>query len=426
MDAREKIFNAFLEKRLVTTDSRNIPSGSLFFALKGENFNGNAFATDALAQGAAYAIVDEVFNEGGFDEQLIVVNDALKALQNLAADYRNTFQFPVLAITGSNGKTTTKELVREVIAKKFKVYATEGNLNNHIGVPLTMLRVPADCEFAIIEMGANHQKEIALYCDIVHPDFGLITNIGKAHLEGFGGVEGIIKGKGELFDSLRANKKIGFVNTELPHLTSMIQTMNHVAYGFNADPFRIEIMKETPTLDFRFSVNAGATYIHCLTQLAGTYNLYNIASAIAIGNYFQIADHEIADAIAAYNPSNNRSQLWNSGKNHVILDAYNANPSSMEVALRNLVHFENSFFILGDMFELGEYCKQEHERIVNLAKELNLDGYFVGEFFSEVYAKSFISVEALRAFLISNPVENKTLLLKGSRGMRLEQLKDLL
>lgn len=426
MDAREKIFNAFLEKRLVTTDSRNIPSGSLFFALKGENFNGNAFATQALAQGAAYAVVDEVLSEGSLDQRLIVVDDALKALQNLAADYRNTFQFPVLAITGSNGKTTTKELIREVIAKKFKVYATEGNLNNHIGVPLTILRVPADCEFAIIEMGANHQKEIASYCKVACPDYGLITNIGKAHLEGFGGVEGIIKGKGELFDSLRANKKMGFVNTELPHLTGMIQTMNHVAYGFNADPFRIEIVKETPTLDFRFSVNAGATYIHCLTQMAGTYNLYNIASAIAIGNYFQIGDQEIADAIAAYNPTNNRSQLWNSGKNHVILDAYNANPSSMEVALRNLVHFENPFFILGDMFELGEYCKQEHERIVNLAMELNLDGYFVGEFFSQVHAKSFVSVEALRAFLISNDIENKTLLLKGSRGMRLEQLKDLL
>lgn len=426
MDAREKIFNAFLEKRIVTTDSRNIPSGSLFFALKGENFNGNEFAEQALAHGASFAIVDEVFGEGSTDERLIVVDDALKSLQFLAADYRNTFQFPVLAITGSNGKTTTKELIREVIAKKFKVYATEGNLNNHIGVPLTILRVPADCEFAIIEMGANHQKEIASYCEVARPDFGLITNIGKAHLEGFGGVEGIIKGKGELFDSLRANKKIGFVNTELPHLTGMIQSMDHVAYGFQTDPFRIEIVKEAPTLNFRFSINAGATFTSCSTQLAGTYNLFNIASAIAIGNYFEIGEQEIANAIAAYNPTNNRSQLWDSGRNKVILDAYNANPSSVEVALRNLVHFDDPFFILGDMFELGDYCKQEHERIVNLALELNLEGYFVGEFYSQAYAKSFNSVEALRAFLVSNAIENKTLLLKGSRGMRLEQLKDLL
>jgi UDP-N-acetylmuramoyl-tripeptide--D-alanyl-D-alanine ligase len=426
MDARKKIFNAFLEKRLVTTDSRNIASGSLFFALKGENFNGNAFATHALAQGAAYAIVDKVFNEGSFDERLIVVDDALKALQDLAADYRNTFQFPVLAITGSNGKTTTKELIREVIARKFKVYATEGNLNNHIGVPLTILRVPSDCEFAIIEMGANHQKEIASYCEIASPDFGLITNIGKAHLEGFGGVEGIIKGKGELFDSLRANKKMGFVNIELPHLANMIQTMNHVAYGFNTDPFRIEIMKEAPTLDFRFSVNAGETYTRCLTQLAGTYNLFNMASAIAIGNYFQIEEKEISDAISDYNPTNNRSQLWESGNNCVILDAYNANPSSMEVALRNLVHFDNPFFILGDMFEMGEYCFQEHERIVALTKELKLNGYFVGEFFKQVCAESFLTTADLRDFVSENPIRNKTLLLKGSRGMRLEQLKDLL
>jgi UDP-N-acetylmuramoyl-tripeptide--D-alanyl-D-alanine ligase len=426
MEAREIIYQSFLENAVVTTDSRNVPKGALFFALKGENFNGNKFATQAIEGGASLAIVDEEIETPTFKDKIILVQDALKALQNLAADYRKLFKFPVLAITGSNGKTTTKELIREVIAKKYKVYATEGNLNNHIGVPLTILRVPLDCEFAIIEMGANHQGEIASYCEVANPDFGLITNIGKAHLEGFGGVAGIIKGKGELFDSLRANDKMGFVNIELPHLPEMIQSMKHVAYGFNTGAFRLKVVNEAPTLKFQFSVNEGRDYTTCQTQLAGTYNLYNMASAIAIGNYFNIEIDEIASAISCYNPTNNRSQLWESGQNKVILDAYNANPSSMEVALRNLVYFENPFFIVGDMFELGEYSKQEHERIVKLANDLKLNGYFVGEYFKQVHHESFLNSEELRVFLQSNPIRNKTLLLKGSRGMRLEQLKDLL
>lgn len=254
MEAREIIYQSFLENAVVTTDSRNVPKGALFFALKGENFNGNKFATQAIEGGASLAIVDEEIETPTFKDKIILVQDALKALQNLAADYRKLFKFPVLAITGSNGKTTTKELIREVIAKKYKVYATEGNLNNHIGVPLTILRVPLDCEFAIIEMGANHQGEIASYCEVANPDFGLITNIGKAHLEGFGGVAGIIKGKGELFDSLRANDKMGFVNIELPHLPEMIQSMKHVAYGFNTGAFRLKVVNEAPTLKFQFSV----------------------------------------------------------------------------------------------------------------------------------------------------------------------------
>ncbi|MFM7769137.1 MAG: UDP-N-acetylmuramoyl-tripeptide--D-alanyl-D-alanine ligase, partial [Bacteroidota bacterium] len=325
MKKLEVIFNAFLNNQIVCTDTRSIAAGCIYFALKGERFNGNEFAAKALELGASVVVVDEEVEALQNDSRVIVVEDSLRALQDLAKLYRKTFQFPVLAITGSNGKTTTKELIREVLSKKFKVYATEGNLNNHIGVPLSLLRVPKNCEFAIIEMGANHQGEIASYCEIALPDYGLITNIGKAHLEGFGGVPGIIKGKGELFDSLRERGKVAFVNIELPHLESMIKGMNYTAYGFEQDGMQIQLMKESPTISFIFKTGNSLVWQECETNLAGTYNLYNVASAIAVGRYFEVEMNLISDAITSYAPNNNRSQLWKSDNNEVILDAYNAN-----------------------------------------------------------------------------------------------------
>jgi len=426
MKKLEVIFNAFLNNQIVCTDTRSIAAGCIYFALKGERFNGNEFAAKALELGASVVVVDEEVEALQNDSRVIVVEESLRALQDLAKLYRKTFQFPVLAITGSNGKTTTKELIREVLSKKFKVYATEGNLNNHIGVPLSLLRVPKNCEFAIIEMGANHQREIASYCEIALPDYGLITNIGKAHLEGFGGVPGIIKGKGELFDSLRERGKMAFVNIELPHLESMIKGMNYTAYGFEQDGMQIQLMKESPTISFRFKTGNSLVWQECETNLAGTYNLYNVASAIAVGRYFEVEMNLISDAITSYAPNNNRSQLWKSGNNEVILDAYNANPSSMEAALMNLASFENAYFILGDMFELGEYSSEEHFKIIQLSERLELEGVFVGEQFASHPCKSFKNVEDLHRELSLHPIRGKTILLKGSRGMQLEQLKGLL
>lgn len=420
----EFIFQKFLEVRRVTTDTRNVQQNDIFFALKGENFNGNHFAQQALEARASLVVVDE--NVAVKSERIVQVSDSLKALQELAKRYRETFRFPVIGITGSNGKTTTKELMREVLKAKFKTFATHGNLNNHIGVPLSLLSVPADCEIAIIEMGANHQKEIASYCEYAMPNYGVITNIGKAHLEGFGGVEGIIKGKGELFDYVSASKGICLVNTELAHLDAMAERVPHKKYGFKSGGFHLEIVAEHPTLSFEFSTPSDATVHVCHSQMAGTYNLYNMATAIAIGHEFGVSSELMCGAIAAYVPENNRSQWWDSGKNKVILDAYNANPSSMEAALINLSKMENTFFILGDMFELGEHAEEEHMKIVELSKQLNLQGVFVGKEFSRIGATSILDAGSAIAFLKENEVKGKVVLLKGSRGMRLEQLKEVI
>ena len=420
----ELIFQKFLEVRHVTTDTRNVRTSDIFFALKGDNFNGNHFAQQALDAGAALVIVDE---EVGFSsERLVRVESSLAALQALSKRYRETFAFPVIGITGSNGKTTTKELMREVLGMKYKTFATHGNLNNHIGVPLSLLSVPADCEIAIIEMGANHQKEIASYCEYAMPDYGIITNIGKAHLEGFGGVEGIIKGKGELFDYVSSHEGLCLVNTELAHLDKMSEQIQHKKYGFNSGGFHLEIISEHPTLSFEFSAPGENEKHFCHSQMAGTYNLYNMATAIAVGHEFGVASDLMCKAIASYTPENNRSQWWDSGKNKVILDAYNANPSSMEAALMNLSKMENTFFIIGDMFEMGEYAEEEHRKIYELTKELGLQGIFIGKEFQSVGATELLNAQNALEYLRLNEVKGKIVLLKGSRGMRLEQLKEVI
>jgi UDP-N-acetylmuramoyl-tripeptide--D-alanyl-D-alanine ligase len=420
----EFIFQKYLESRSVTTDTRNVQPHDIFFALKGENFNGNQFAQQALDAGASLVVVDEEL--GYVSERIVRVENSLVALQALAKRYRETFSFPVFGITGSNGKTTTKELMREVLRMKYKTFATHGNLNNHIGVPLSLLAVPADCEMAIIEMGANHQKEIASYCEYAMPNYGVITNIGKAHLEGFGGVEGIIKGKGELFDYVSAHNGLCLVNTELQHLGEMSERIQHKKYGFKSGGFHLEIVAEHPTLSFEFSTPANDGKFICHAQMAGTYNLYNMATAIAVGHEFGVSSELMCKAIANYSPENNRSQWWDSGKNKVILDAYNANPSSMEAALINLSKMENTFFIIGDMFEMGDYSHEEHMKIFNLTKELGLEGIFIGKEFQSVGATDLINAQEASAYLKLNEVKGRIVLLKGSRGMRLEQLKEVI
>ena len=410
--------------RSVTTDTRNVQKNDIFFALKGDNFNGNLFAQQALDSGASLVIVDEDVNVPS--DRIVRVENSLHTLQALAKRYRGTFTFPVIGITGSNGKTTTKELMREVLSMKYKTFATHGNLNNHIGVPLSLLAVPTDCEMAIIEMGANHQEEIASYCEYAMPDYGVITNIGKAHLEGFGGVEGIIKGKGELFDYVNSHGGMCLVNTELVHLNTMAESIQHKKYGFKTGGFHLQTLAEHPTLSFEFSTPSDNTIHSCHAQMAGTYNLFNMATAIAVGYEFGVPADLMCKAISSYTPENNRSQWWDSGRNKVILDAYNANPSSMEAALLNLSKMENTFFIIGDMFEMGDYSHEEHLKIFNLTKGLGLEGIFIGKEFQGVGATDLIDAQEALSYLKLNEVKGRIVLLKGSRGMRLEQLKEVI
>lgn len=425
---QDQIFKQFLQVKSVSTDTRKIESGTIYFALKGDNFNGNLFALQALEKGATMVVVDEDISTN--DNRIIKVDNALIALQQLALSYRKQFEIPFLAITGSNGKTTTKELVRDVLAKKYRVHATTGNLNNHIGIPLTLLSIPEDCEFAIIEMGANHQQEIASYCLFTEPTFGLITNMGKAHLEGFGGEAGVVKGKKELFDYLALHKGKAFVNIELPKLRESASENEVVPYGFEQSNFELKLLRENPAVSYEFIHNGKPT--KATTNLVGAYNLYNIATAIAVGQYFGVKESDIHAAISTYKPDNNRSQLLNTANNSVIMDAYNANPSSMGYALLSLSNQEAGapFFIVGDMRELGETSVEEHKKILELAHELSLDGIIIGQHFSEASHgfsfQNFPDLNAAADYLKRNPIKGKTILLKGSRGMHLEDLVPLL
>jgi UDP-N-acetylmuramoyl-tripeptide--D-alanyl-D-alanine ligase len=317
----QRIFEHFLNVRSVTTDTRKINPGDIFFALKGGNFNGNTFAAKALEMGASMVVIDEP--QTPHDERMVLVKDVLTALQQLAKLYRESLHIPFLAITGSNGKTTTKELIRDVLAQRYRVSATIGNLNNHIGVPLTLLAIPADCELAIVEMGANHQGEIRSYCEYALPTHALITNMGKAHLEGFGGEEGVVKGKKELYDFTHARGGVIFVNTDLEKLKRSSEGMSITAYSSNA----LECVSESPALVYAH-VHEGVRMVYS-TQLAGAYNLYNIASAIAVGEHFGVSNEKIHAAICAYTPENNRSQIKRTERNTLIMDAYNANPTSL-------------------------------------------------------------------------------------------------
>ncbi|MFV0217121.1 UDP-N-acetylmuramoyl-tripeptide--D-alanyl-D-alanine ligase [Empedobacter falsenii] len=422
-----KIFEQFLKSKNVTTDTRNISKDCIFFALKGANFNGNTFAQEAINQGAMLAIVDEKEYENN-SQNIFLVHNALETLQDLARMYRKHLQIPFIGLTGSNGKTTTKELISAVLKEKFKTHYTFGNLNNHIGVPLTILSIPEDTEIAVIEMGANHQKEIELLASISQPDFGYITNFGKAHLEGFGGIEGVIKGKSELYDFLRANKKTAFVNYNDPIQVEKTADINRITFSNqNNTDVQIELIENKTEY---LAVKYKNLDIH--SHLTGNYNFSNISCAIAIGQYFGIDAESIKNGIENYFPSNNRSQIINKENYKIVMDAYNANPSSMEASLNNFVKFEGSkTIIIGDMFELGDEAKTEHQRVLDLAERLNFDQIFIlGHHFSETITtnpnvKKFEDRKAFEKYLIDNPIKTKNILIKGSHGMRLDLLENI-
>lgn len=418
-----EIHRLFLECNSISTDTRKIENNSMFVALKGENFDANTFAEEALVKGAKYVIIDNPTY--AVSDKTILVENSLTALQQLATYHREFLKIPIVALTGSNGKTTTKELIHVVLAKKFKTKATKGNLNNHIGVPLTLLSFSKETEIGIVEMGANHQKEIEFLCEIAKPDYGYITNFGKAHLEGFGGVEGVIKGKSEMYTYLKTHNKTVFVN-----LDDAIQ--NDKTTDFNRITFS---QKDTSANVFINEVSANpfvkikTLNTEIKSHLIGLYNANNINAAITIGNHFGISASEIKEAIESYIPENNRSQLITKNSNEIILDAYNANPSSMKVALENFMQLDktNKIAILGDMYELGEESLAEHKHIVDFVAENNsLECYFVGKDFfkNKIEKPNFHFHENFEQFtkaLENKNWRNNTILIKGSRGMALER-----
>lgn len=420
----EQLYTVFRQHPSVQTDTRKLQPGDLFFALKGPSFNGNAFAEKALASGAAYAVIDEAAYQ--LNDRCILVDDVLTTLQQLALHHRKQFNIPFIAITGSNGKTTTKELVYAVLSSTYKTYTTQGNLNNHIGIPLTLLSVKPDAEIAVIEMGANHQKEIESYCKYTLPTHGIITNCGKAHLEGFGGVEGVRKGKGELYDNLKANNGTAFVMWDYDYLQQMSQGIQTVIkYGTTHADIEGTVIKSEPFLEVQLTKGI---LIDCIkTQLVGAYNLPNVLVAATVGNYFNIPAAVIKNAVEAYAPSNSRSQLIEQGTNKIILDAYNANPSSMRLAIENLGRMEgkNKIALLGAMAELGTESIAEHEGIINLLKEQHFaEVVLVGGDFQKI-AHPFTVLEnaaAAQQWLQAKAPQHAIILIKGSRSMQMEKV----
>jgi UDP-N-acetylmuramoyl-tripeptide--D-alanyl-D-alanine ligase len=433
----EKIYGLFLEAgNKVCTDTRSIQKGALFFALKGASFNANTFAAQAIEQGCSYAIIDEEKYVAG--HQTIFVPDVLKALQQLANYHRRQFNIPFLAITGSNGKTTNKELAHAVLSKKYNTLATIGNLNNHIGVPLTLLRLNKAHEFAIIEMGANHQGEIDELCRIAEPDFGMITNIGKAHLEGFGGIEGVKKGKSELYRYIKGKGGKVFINGDDEVLYGLAMENDKITYGCKKLYDVIgKDCNSLETVSFKFTTRYGekdwGKIEQIQTKITGTYNFINCLAAACIGVYFKVNEADIASALEDYVPSMNRSQFVKTEKNTIILDAYNANPNSMRAAIDNFAGYNaaKKLVLLGDMFELGEYSVEEHKKVIELLKEKQLfNAILVGKAFSDLAAisefKSFKTTEECKAYLRSENIKDHTVLIKGSRGMKMESLQEVL
>tara|TARA_R100001369_G_scaffold89527_1_gene127260 strand:- start:6428 stop:7702 length:1275 start_codon:yes stop_codon:yes gene_type:complete len=421
----EHLHQLFLEFPLVCTDTRKISPNCIFFALKGDNFNGNTYAAQALEKGASYAIVDE--EEFAGHDKAILVNNVLNTLQELSRFHRNYCKAKVIGLTGSNGKTTTKELITAVLSRKYKTIATKGNLNNHIGVPLTLLSITPDTEMAIVEMGANHLKEIEFLCKLAMPDFGYITNFGKAHLEGFGSEEGVIKGKSELYDYLTNHDKSIFFNADDPiQKEKLSNVIKKFGYSQNkSEFFRIKLVGADPFV--KISVDD----IQITTQLVGSYNFTNCCAAILIGKYFNVELDEIKRGIEDYIPQNNRSQIINKNGHHIILDAYNANPTSMKAALENFQQLKADYKIafLGDMFELGKTAENEHQEISNIATNMKFDQVFlIGENFFKTKSdlRKFKSFDHLRETLNNKTLKNATILIKGSRGMALERILDLL
>ena len=423
----EQLYSKFLECSGITSDTRSITPGSLFIALKGPNFNANAFASEALQKGALYAVVDDP--SVATDERYLIVKDGLKALQQLGLHHRRQFNIPIIGITGTNGKTTTKELVHAVLHEDRPTLATSGNLNNHIGVPLTLLRLKKEHSIAIIEMGANKIGDIAELTVLAEPTHGCITNIGKAHLEGFGSYEGVITAKTEMFSFIDQHKGTLFVNADDPLLMAESKGLMRSTYGSRipAD-LRGTIAGNGPFLGITYIGKDGKEYA-VQTKLIGAYNFSNAMLAIAIGQYFDVPDSRIAEALAAYSPSNNRSQYTDTGKNQLILDAYNANPTSMVAALENFAAMKSErprTVILGDMRELGAVSSSEHKAIVTLVDRLNLNAIFVGIEFENVLEnanhKHYSTASELLAELEENPVTGELVLIKGSRGIKLEMI----
>ncbi len=432
----EELYHLYLKANSqISTDTRNLKLGSMFFALKGQNFNANEFAKTSLDQGCSFAVVDE---EGYANiPNVYLVENTLKSLQSLANYHRKTLSIPILAVTGSNGKTTNKELIKAVLSQKFKTLATIGNLNNHIGVPLTLLSISKDHEFAIIEMGANHQGEIDELCRIAEPDFGLITNIGKAHLEGFGGIEGVKKGKSELYKYLKQTNGKVFVNGDDDVLNNLGLENDKITYGCKKLYDVIgKDFTNSETVSFKYRTRYGDIdwnkFIMIQTQIIGSYNFINCLAACCIGNYFKVDEGQIKFALENYISNNNRSQLVKTEKNTLILDAYNANPNSMRAAIENFSKFKatEKIVLLGDMFELGEYSAEEHQKIVDLLIELNFKNIvFVGEEFFKCDTKDFPhfkTTDECKVYLTAKKISNSAILIKGSRGMKMETLKEIL
>jgi len=423
-----QIHHLFLKSSGTSTDTRNIKQDSLFFALKGANFNGNTFAHQALESGANYAVIDQVVHPT--DERFILVDDVLETLQALASFHRNHLGLPIIALTGSNGKTTTKELIHAVLKLHFKTVATVGNLNNHIGVPLTLLSMTADTEIGIVEMGANHAKEIAMLCEIAQPNMGYITNFGKAHLEGFGSEEGVVKAKSELYDFLKANTGLIILNSDDGKQVAQVGTYDNV-YTFSQSLETSLNVKLTATQPF---LNVALKNTTIKTNLVGAYNFCNVAAALTIGIYFKLSPLQLKNGIEAYVPENNRSQIIQKNSNEILLDAYNANPSSMDVALENFKGIQNQhkLAILGDMFELGTTSAKEHLAVVNQAiSTKDCSFYFVGTHFFQQKLEHpkllfFETFQDLQLHLEKITISNTSILIKGSRGMALERVLELI
>ena len=427
----EQLYELFKESTGIATDSRTVSKGQMFFALWGENYNGNKFASEALEKGALCAVIDDPLFES---EKTILVDDCLNELQSLATHHRKEMKVPVLAISGTNGKTTTKELLAAIISKKLKIHYTKGNLNNHIGVPLTILSAPEGTQMMIIELGANHIGEIRTLCLIARPDFGIITNIGTAHIEGFGSFEGVVKAKTELYEYLRKVNGVALFNDKNPLLTEKIFRNVNRAVPFS-DPTGVELLVEQ--VPSEMNIELKATYQHhtynIKTNLFGSYNMENLKAAIATGLFFDVEMKDIVDAVENYRPANNRSEVKKTKNNTLICDAYNANPTSMHLALKAFgeIVAENKMVILGDMFELGEKSEEEHRKIVEELLSYNFSkSVLVGPVFHKVSAKSgiksFHDKVRLIEYLTSEPVKGRTILIKGSRRMGLEKIYDLL
>ena len=409
----EALYQIYSSNYLITTDTRDIKRNAIFFSLQGDHFNGNKFAEIAIQKGAKYAVIDDIDYQ--IKGKTILVNNVLETLQKLANYHRKQLKISIIGITGSNGKTTTKELIHAVLKTQFNTGATKGNLNNHIGVPLTLLSFTNKTEIGIVEMGANHQKEIEFLSSICEPDVGYITNFGKAHLEGFGGIEGVIKGKSELYTYLKKNNKLVLIDADNVKQLELTNTMERISLDSS-----INISSTQPYI----SLNYKNQIID--TQLIGTYNLNNLKAAISIGEYYKVSEKNIIRGINNYTPTNNRSQVIEKKSNTIVMDAYNANPTSTRLALENFneIDHKNKIVILGDMFELGEDTEHEHQNIVNLCDTLNLNRcIFVGKHYGKTSAEEkYLTVEYLKECITTTPLEKGYILIKGSRGMSLEQL----